>query len=159
MGLAVAATLLVSITGIGPVPPVQCLWERMDGWIVEISEDALTPESVKRSVSSQTRCVNVEVGVVDWNLVPEGQLAVPPPSPRVSISGDQNIQLWVEGRPHEATDPCRPLRPQLTPIPPSDEHAVTPPGTGREPGPGSETHMRSRSSPPAGCPGGPMPAL
>ena len=159
VGAAIAATLVVSVTGIGPVPPVQCLWERMDGWIVEIPEDSLTPQGVKRSVGGQTRCVNVEVGVVDWNLVPEGQLAVRPPGPKVSIDGDRTIQLWVEGAPDEATDPCRPLEPQEIPIVPPDGHSETLPGVGRDPDPERERDVRPGSSPPPGCPGGPQRVL
>lgn len=115
VGAVGIAVLLASLTGLGPVPPVQCLWERRDGWIVEIPQNAPTPQAVGRAVGAQTKCVTVEVGVVDWNRVPEGRLAVRPPGPKVSINGDGTIQLWVEGRPDEATDPCRPLGPRSLP--------------------------------------------
>lgn len=115
IGVTTAAVLLAGLIGIGPVRPVPCLWERLDGWIVEIPEDARTPGAVERAIGAQTRCVSVEVGVVNWNLVPEGQLAVRAPGPRVDINGDRVVQLWVEGGPDEATDPCRPLGPQTAP--------------------------------------------
>jgi hypothetical protein len=101
----------------GPFHALSCLVDGRDGWLVEYPTSAVTADEIIETVRQETTCVPVNVGYVDWDRVPEGQLARPPKF-RDWFRLGAALQLWVEGSADQAIDPCRPLGPRMSP--PSD---------------------------------------
>jgi len=113
---ALLITVLVSIATFvfldaGPLHALSCLVAGRDGRLVEYPESAVTADEVIESVRQETTCVPVNVGYVDWDRVPEGQLARSPGF-RDSFRHGATVQLWVEGSADQAMNPCRPLGPR-----------------------------------------------
>jgi hypothetical protein len=110
-GVAVIAAAL----GVRAVHGLRCLAEGRDGWTVELPEGIATLEQLRQEVEEQTHCVPVNVGYVDWGLVPDGRLAVPVTGPRTWAPFGGEIKVWVEGTAAQASDPCAPLGPRAAP--------------------------------------------
>ena len=106
--------VLAAVNGT-PLRALGCLVDGRDGWIVELPSDARTAQDVRQAVRAQTECVPVDVGYVNWNLVPEGSLAFPVDASRTWVPGGGAIKVWVEGSPEDATDACAPMGPRTAP--------------------------------------------
>lgn len=100
----------------GPLHAARCLLGAREGWHVDYPQNATTPDDIREVIPP---CVPVHVGYVNWNDVPEGELAIEVYG-RDRFGHDDSLTLWVEGSAADATDPCRPLGPSEAP--PEDCH-------------------------------------
>lgn len=107
-----AAAFAVILVNSPPFHALQCAFSGRDGWIIELPADPQTADEVRKTVQSQTSCVPVKVGYVNWGIVKDGLLAVPVSAPRKAVPSGGTIKVWVEGTADQASDRCAPLGPQ-----------------------------------------------
>jgi hypothetical protein len=117
VALGAGVAVIAAVLGVRAVHRLRCLAEGRDGWIIESPEGVATPEELRHEIEVQTDCVPVNVGYVDWGLVPEGRLAVPVSGPRTWVPRGGEIKVWVEGTAAQASDPCAPLGARAAPPP------------------------------------------